>query len=435
MDPKRTPEPRECGRSPNCPRAGHPGPVGQAGASSWLGRMGYDATLGYPGEGPQLPHSTPTSKSETLSLITANVTSWSTGTDAGVLSSEAEIHILQEVKLRCDSLRAVKSEAKRAKYHGTWATAKRIGPCGPASGGLATLVCETRAFRTVAPERPRPHGKNGRWTHTAIGANGTQVHAINLYGWPQGMPDLWKNQNTLWRQIFSHVAGLGDVPWVMAGDWNVTPNELWVPALAPRTSGWLPDVGGRRPTCFPAQGEPTENDCCLVSHCLRGAVADYAFLPVGALPTHRAVKLTLKLEALREPVKSLRKPRTIPHPEPSDVEPQEPQAGWDPQEPRTLRRNPWVKPEAEAPGAQAMWDAWTKTAEDWLLERAGIAQGDEGPYRGRGTAPIVRMRMPLPIATHQRHGEVHGKAKVWTGPSKPLPGAGPGEAGAQAALR
>ena len=61
-----------------------------------------------------------------------------------------------------------------------------------------------------------------------------------------------------------------------------------------------------------------------------------------------------------------------------------------------------------------MWDAWTKTAEDWLLERAGIGQGEEGPYRGRGMAPAVKKRMPLPIATHQRHGEVHGRAKVWT---------------------
>ena len=99
--------------------------------------MGYDATLGYPGEGPQLPHSTTTSKSEALSLITANVTSWSTGTDAGVFSSEA-VFILQEVRLRGDSLRAARSEAKRAQYHCTWAAAKRIGPCGPASGGLAT---------------------------------------------------------------------------------------------------------------------------------------------------------------------------------------------------------------------------------------------------------------------------------------------------------
>ena len=61
-----------------------------------------------------------------------------------------------------------------------------------------------------------------------------------------------------------------------------------------------------------------------------------------------------------------------------------------------------------------MWDAWTKTAEDWLLDRAGIGRGEEGPYKGRGTAPVVRKRMPLPVSTHQRHGEVHGRASVWT---------------------
>ena len=195
-------------------------------------------------------------------------------------------------------------------------------------------------------------------------------------------------------------------------------------------------LGGGGPHASRPRGSPRRRIFFLVSHCLRGAVADYGFLPVGALPTHRAVKFTLKSEALRETVRSFRKPRTIPHPEPSDVEPQEPQAGWDLQEPRTLRRNPLVKLDARAPLAQAMWDAWTKTAEDALLERAGNAQGDEGPYRGRGTAPIVRMRMPLPIATHQRHGEVRGLGSLGLDSlGKPLPGAGPGEAGAQAALR
>ena len=60
-----------------------------------------------------------------------------------------------------------------------------------------------------------------------------------------------------------------------------------------------------------------------------------------------------------------------------------------------------------------MWDAWTRTAEGWLLGRAGTSPDEEGPYRGRGTAPVVRKRMPLPISTHQRHGEVHGRAKIW----------------------
>ena len=293
-----------------------------------------------------------------------------------------------------------KAESKRHSYHGQWAPAKRIGPCRPASGDLATLVCESRAFRSVTPERPGPNWSGRRWTHTAIGAGGTQVHVINVYGWPLGTPDLWKNQNALWKEMFNHIAGLGDVPWIMAGDWNATPDQLWVPALAPRAAGCLPDIGGKQPTCFPVKGEPTEKDF-VVSHCLRGAATLYDFMPVGVLPTHKAVKLTLRLATLREPVRTLRKPRTIPHPELGGEQSQDDHPA------------PWTKVEAEGGGAQRAWDAWTRRAEDWLLRRAGVPQESEEPYKGRGAPPVVRMRMPLPIATHQQHGEVHGKAKVW----------------------
>ena len=152
-------EPRGWGQPPGSPQADRPRSDGwpcwrQVAGHAW---RDYDDTLGYPGEGQQMPRSTSSAKSEALTLLTANVTSWSTGTGAGILASEAEVLVPQEVKLREDPLRAAKSEAKRAKYHGTWAAAKRIGQCGPASGGLATLVCETRAFRTVAPDSPCPH--------------------------------------------------------------------------------------------------------------------------------------------------------------------------------------------------------------------------------------------------------------------------------------
>ena len=136
-----------------------------------------------------LGRNAPSLKTETLTLVTANVTSWSTGTDAGVLSSDAEVVILQEVRLRDESFRAAKAESRKHSYHGQWAPARRIGPCGPASGGLATLVCESRAFRSVIPECPGPNWTGGRWIHTVIGAGGTQVHVINVYGWPFGAPD------------------------------------------------------------------------------------------------------------------------------------------------------------------------------------------------------------------------------------------------------
>ena len=149
------------------------------------------------------------------------------------------------------------------------------------------------------------------------------------------------------------------------------------------------------------KGEPTEKDFFLVSHCPRGAVTDYDFLPVGVLPTHRAVKLTLRLAALRELVRIFRKPKTIPHLA---------EGGEFTQEDRPP---PWTKVEIEGLGAQRAWEEWTTRAEEWLLRRAAIPQEVENPYKGRGAPPAIRMRMPLPIATHQQHGEVHGRAKIW----------------------
>ena len=77
------------------------------------------------------------------------------------------------------------------------------------------------------------------------------------------------------------------------------------------------------------------------------------------------------------------------------------------------RPPPWTKVETEGLGAQQAWEAWTTRAEDWLLRRAAIPQEAEDPYKGRGAPPAIRMRMPLPIATRQQHGEVHGRAKIW----------------------
>ena len=39
----------------------------------------FDPTLGFPGEGPQMPSTAVSPKAETLTLVTANVTSWPTG--------------------------------------------------------------------------------------------------------------------------------------------------------------------------------------------------------------------------------------------------------------------------------------------------------------------------------------------------------------------
>ena len=84
-------------------------------------------------------------------------------------------------------------------------------------------------------------------------------------------------------------------------------------------------------------------------------MAAYEYLPVGVLPTHRAVRLTLRLGSLREPVRSIRKPRTIPHP----------QAGR--QGEGAHVSPPWRTPFGQDLGAHQALQSWTRAAEDWLL--------------------------------------------------------------------
>ena len=185
---------------PWSPDKGAPGPASPR--LWWKPALGsrvkdFDATLGFPGEGPQLPRTTPSLKTETLTLVTANVTSWSTGTDAGVLSSDAEVLILQEVRLRDESFRAAKAESRRHSYHGQWAPAKRIGPCGPASGGLATLVCEST-------RQPLPPRGGYRLRFLARGGSSPRTGRSSLpSSWPpsrnrSGPPGSPGRYHTLW---------------------------------------------------------------------------------------------------------------------------------------------------------------------------------------------------------------------------------------------
>ena len=197
---------------------------------------------------------------------------------------------------------------------------------------------------------------------------------------------------------------LRPAPWVMGGDWNATPDRVWAHVLSPRVGGFLPGPAVREPTCFPSQGDPSELDFFLLSRSLRNAVAGYDYLPVGQLPTHRAVRLTLRLQGLIDMVPTLRRPRALaPLLQQQQDQPDGPPAA----------APPWGRPLQLGPSAQASWDRWTRRAEQWLLSAAGVPDDRAGPYRGRGEGPVVKQRRLLPRFTEARTGEVHGRAHAW----------------------
>ena len=229
-------------------------PAAQGSAGwAWLAHTGgliragrpFDPTLGFPGEGP-CPATGP--GGETLRVTTANVTSWGGAVRNGALDQAADILLLQETRLVSDALRGAKAEAKRHQYWGLWTPAVRRGRMGAASGGLAQLSHVSRPWREIKPAEPGLHWREGRWAHSAIWAGGRHIHLFNLYGWPAGTPGRAQLQADLWLEVFAVVAGLGSAPWIVAGDWNAEPDELWPHVLCPRVGWILPGPGERQPT-------------------------------------------------------------------------------------------------------------------------------------------------------------------------------------------
>ena len=97
--------------------------------------------------------------------------------------------------------------------------------------------------------------------------------------------------------------------------------------------------------------------------------------------------------------RSLRKPRAIPGGHPGKKKDRPPPGPW-----AALGR---------PATAQAGWDAWTKAAEEWLLEEAGVAPEHRGPYRGRGEPVRVQRRRPCPRTCDFLEGEQNGRARAW----------------------
>eukprot|EP00972_Heterocapsa_arctica_P007662 1116537-Heterocapsa_arctica.AAC.1 len=63
-----------------------------------------------------------------------------------------------------------------------------------------------------------------------------------------GTTDLVARQEALRLELFAQVATLGNAPWVIGGDWNIQPDQLWLQTIAPRYTGFLPGTADKQST-------------------------------------------------------------------------------------------------------------------------------------------------------------------------------------------
>ena len=338
-------------------------------------------------------------RGELVTVTTVNATSWRGAQDRGALTLRSDVLLLQETRLEAASLRAARAAAARAQYAGVWAEACRLSRFGAASGGLATLARGGRPWRKVRIGSGNHHQREGRWSHAVVLAGGTAIHFFNVYGWPDGTQDRAARQAALWGELFPAIAQLGAAPWVAAGDWNARPEEVWPHVLDPRVGGLLAGPAARQETCYPAKGHPKEYDFFLVSRSLGNCIHSYEYGSLGLFPVHRHVTLTLKLAGLMQPVPTLRRPRAIP-------------GGPGGKRGDQATDRPW-SPSERPTSAQEGWESWTKAAEEWLLDAAGVPDEHRGPYRGRGEPARVRCRRLNPQGCHFLEGEQNGRARTW----------------------
>ena len=114
-------------------------------------------------------------------LITANITSWSSG-EAWALARAEDVVCLQEHRLTGERLAAAEAAGRRAGWSGIWEPAKRSEKWGPASGGVSILARAPRRIARV-PWADADGADAGRVVHGVVECGARcLLYMFNVYG-------------------------------------------------------------------------------------------------------------------------------------------------------------------------------------------------------------------------------------------------------------
>ena len=125
------------------------------------------------------------------------------------------ILLIQEHRHLGPGLQGLQLMARQAGWHGLWDPALSNGDQGR-SGGTAVLIRRPLQIHRGTTLDRCTHGIVP-WTRTQ------RLHLFSVYGPPCTAPQADETRRCLLDQLQETLAGIGGVPWLIGGDWNITP--------------------------------------------------------------------------------------------------------------------------------------------------------------------------------------------------------------------
>jgi hypothetical protein len=234
-------------------------------------------------------------------IETCNVNSWESGRSAMLSRSKADVVFLQETRLLNETtLHSAERQARKDGWNPTLSMAHRTAE-HHGSGGCAVLARAGTGIAS-APGDLIPHDMRHRlhlaWTGAVLKGG-----IFNLSVYLKDAEGLGETNMALLDAAAVCLNAL-DGPWIMAGDWNVTPQTL-------EASNWLKIVNGvvhatALPTCH-----SSTYDFFVVHKSISHAVVQTQRLEDGGLYPHFPSRLLIKGNANRYLVRKLNKPRKV----------------------------------------------------------------------------------------------------------------------------
>ena len=158
----------------------------------------------------------------TVDFLTANLGSWRTMRTWTESRSE-DVLLLQETRVTERSIAPSQASATRAGWNSVWLPAEP-NQHGPASGGLAILCRAPRRVQQISHTGSHAN----RWCHAVVELSRRRpLHVVSVYGYDTSQPQAARRNAELFAEIFAVLAELGDARWLVGGDWNTEPQEIW----------------------------------------------------------------------------------------------------------------------------------------------------------------------------------------------------------------